>query len=480
MRRHKQRLSARASGYGTAREVDIPLPIAGMFTEANTAEVSGIYAGDLVNWRSTGASLQLRSQSSLELGRTFLQRIPYEFGTVQKFIGIGTFRISIGEHFILRESSSLYTAGYISGYAVLVDGAGPPMIANTTSVQNASFTTSTGKSPDTFDGMVAHQDRLFFWQTLDELDFYYGDVGAITGTLTRFPMGRLGNITGAMLTCKSLTIDAGSGMNDVLAIFTTTGQIVAYEGNDPGDAGAWRQSSRIRVSPAISAEAFVQVGADLWMLTAAGVVSVLDTLRQSSLALVNTVSRPVQQQLVDQIAEGGDWSMHLSADGLRVIINRVFEGVASQLIYWTDTKAWTVADYPAKAWHNLGVKTHFTALTGELGTIGTGNEQITGRWVSSWFRLPKNSGITYLRPTIIARGAMDVRITLLSNHDDTPDDIAESEQTVHIEPDNPPGLNGRVALNDVIAVDAVGASFQIIMEITAEWAEIVSLQAGVQ
>lgn len=408
-----------------------------------------------------------------------MQRIPFEFGNVQNFIDIGTFRIQLGTKFLLRDYVRPYTVGFISGYAVLADGGGNPVLVNQSGISLSTFTTSTGLDPAGFDGVLAHQDRLFFWKTGDELDFYYGELGAITGSLTRFPLGRLGNITGKILGLKSLTIDSGQGMNDVLAIFTTTGQIVCYEGLDPSDGNNWRQINRIKVAPPVSLDAFVEVGTDLWMLTGSGVVSVLSSMRESSLALVNTISRPVQKELVDQIAEGGSWSMHLSADGRMVIINRVLNDIASQHIYWTDNPGWTKANYPAAYWHNLGLNTLFTAITGERGTLADSSEMITATWYSSWFRMPRSSGITFVRPTIIAKGALDVSVTILSDHDETASDIAEATQTILVEPDNPPGPGGRVALNENIGVDAVGDVFQLRLEITAAWAELVNIKVGI-
>lgn len=482
MIRNRQRAAARAQGYGQAREINIPLPVKGVMVEANTAEVSGMYAGELRNWRSTGASLRLRSQHSLASnGDTALQRIAFEYGAAQQYLDVLSDRIKAGTGFMHRSFSTPLDVAFISSHAVMVDGNGAPVLFNGTRFSDGVFSTQTALSADEFDGVIAHQDRLFFWKAADELDFYYGDVGAITGGLDRFPLGRLGNITGSIICLHSVTVDAGHGMNDTLAVFTTTGKIIVYEGLNPGDPQDWRQLTRISAARPISKDSFIQVGSDLWMLTAAGVVSVTQTVRDSSLALVNTVSRPIQDKLVAQLAEGGDWSMHLTADATGVIINRVFNGKASQFIYRTDTNTWLETDYPAKAWHNFGLKTQFTALDGRLATLDdAGSFQITARWVSSWFRLPRSGGITFLKPTIIAKGPLEVTVTLLSDHDTTGTDIAESQQTVTIEPDNPADPGGHVSINEIIAVDAVGEVFQLRMEVTAGWAELVNLKAGVQ
>lgn len=482
MKRQRQRAAARAQGYGAAREITLPLPLKGEMTEAKTAEISGYYAGELINWRSSGVSLRLRSQhTQTETGDPVLQAIPFEFGAAQEYLSIYEDKItaSTGEH--ARDFSTAADVAFISSHAIIADGNGSPVLYNGQTFSDGVFTTETSLKVEQFDGVIGHQDRIFFWKTGDDLDFYYGENSAITGELVRFPLGRLGNITGAIMCLKSLTVDAGHGMNDTLAIFTTTGQIVAYEGANPGDSDDWRQLTRMKVAPPVSKRAFVEVGSDVWMLTAQGIVSLQSTLSSSALALVNTVSSPIQEKLVDQIAEGGEWSMHLTADATAIIINRVFDGVASQSIYRTDTKSWFEADYPARDWHNLGLTTYFTTLDGEQGTLGAGSDEaITARWVSSWFRLQKSGGITYLKPTIIAKGPLEVKVVLLSDHDATGLDISEAEQTVTIEPDNPADPNGRVALNELIAVDGVGEVFQLQMEVTATWAELVHIKAGVQ
>lgn len=473
-----------------ARDISIPLPLRGVFIEAKTAEISGIYAGELTNWQSNGSSLRLRSQHvyaangavacKTGAGAAVLQRIPFEFGAAAQYIEVEQGTIRSGDFSTPRTFSKPMGVAYISSNAVLADGNGAPLLFSQAGFSNSAFTTTTGVDPKTLDGVIGHQDRLFFWKTGGDLDFYYGDVGGVSGPLARFPLGRLGNITGTILCCKSLTVDAGHGMNDTLAIFTSTGNIVVYEGLNPGDTQDWRQLTRIKTAPPVSKDAFVEVGSDLWMLTASGVVSVQQTVRDSSLALVSTMSRAIQEKLVAQIAEGGEWSMHLSADALRVVINRVYKGVSAQFIYYTDSKSWSEASFPALRWHNLGRKTEFTALDGDLATLDPGgSELISAKWVSSWFRLPRSGGITYLQPTIIADGPLAVTVTLLSDHDTLPGDVSEASQTVTIQPDNTPGAGERVALNEIIAVDAVGDVFQLRMEVTAKWAELISLKAGV-
>lgn len=473
MRRQQQRQSERARGGVTGSEINIPLPTKGTLTEAGTAEVSGAYAAELTNWESTGASLRLRPGHSISPdGGSASQRIAFEFGGKSEYVEPPNAR-----------PGQWVDYATVSNRLVVVNGTEAPRTYDGTTWRAEEFTTDTDLDPSAFDGVIAHHDRLYFWKRGDALDFYTGEIGAIMGPLTRFPLGRLGNIEGSIVALKSLTVDAGHGMNDTLAVFSSAGDVVIYEGLNPSDPDDWRLNSRFKVAPPVSDRAFVRVGSDYWMLTAAGVVSVTDTIRKGALALVGTVSRPIRDALLPQIAEGGEWSMHLSADAMSVIINRVHDGRASQFIYRTDTRSWVTADYPAKDWHNLGLATQFTTPDGRLGTMpvtgARGTEPVTGRLVTGWFRIGRRAGITYLHPTIIGGGPMEVTFWLLSDHDDTALDLAQAKQTVTLHPDNPADPGGRVSLDEIVGLDAVGSAFQLHMEVTAPWAEIVHMKAGV-
>ena len=473
------RVAARARGHGRAREIAIPLPTGGILAEAVTTEASGAYAGELRNWRPTSTSLRLRQQYSItEGGDAALQRLPFEYGAAHEYITVFPDRVTIGNISFDRQFSNPVDVAFISAHAVMVDGSGSPVLFGNGKISSGAFATQTDLSTDEFDGVIAHQDRLFFWKTGDDLDFYYGDVGAITGGLTRFPLGRLGNITGSILCIQSMTVDAGHGMNDTMAVFTTTGQIVIYEGTDPSDPQDWRLLTRISAAPPVSKNAFVKVGSDLWMLTASGVVSVSQTIRDSSLALVSTISRHIQQTLLSQIEQGGHWSMHLMADATGVIISREFDGVASQFIFRTDTKAWFEADYPAKAWHNIGMQTQFTTIDGQIATLNDGHQdQITALWVSGWLRLPRPSGIAFIRPAINVKGPLTIKVSAFSDYNTAGRNTGDIQQIVEFNVD---GGDEYASFDGIVAVNAVGQVYQIEMEVTAKWAELVNMKVGIQ
>jgi len=294
IRRRQQARQQRAQGgaRGFAREMMLPLPLKGVFSEARDGEMSAQYAGEMANWRTNGALLETQPANTLiPASSDVLKRLPFEFGSSSVYIELTSTGARGAEASFARTFGRDATVGYLSSQALIADGRGAPLRFDGQTFTESEFTTTTGITQDQFDGVIAHHDRPYFWRIGKTLEFYYGDVGAVTGELTRFPLDRLGNITGQVVALQSLTVDAGHGMNDVLAIFTTTGDMVIYEGLDPGNADDWRLAGRVKVAPPLGVYAFTQVGSDLWVMTSVGVVSMAQSIARGAQAMVSQVTR---------------------------------------------------------------------------------------------------------------------------------------------------------------------------------------------
>lgn len=467
---------------GAARTTPLQLPLRGLFVDAENDEISGRYAAEMENWRSTGTSLETRPQAeALGAPSQAVQRVPFAFDAESQVVVLAADGISAGSASLSRGFTGPALHAAISGQ-ILIAGGGAPLRYDGSAFAETAFTTTTGMSPSDFDGVLAHHDRPYFWRADGPLEFYYGDVGAVTGgALERFPLDRLGNVRGRVASLVSLTVDAGHGMNDTLAIITTAGDVVLYEGLDPGDPSDWRLLGRLASAPPVGPHAFTKVGSDVWMLTRRGLASMKETMRSARLALISDVGAPVAQALQDAVDAGGEFQLHTAADGRWVIVNRVQGGVARQWIRDSEAQAWFTADYPARSWHNAGLETRFTGLDGAeyaLRERGAGTEMVTARLRSGWFRPGGDVHVASVTPTLRATGPLTVRLAVLSDHDDTGADLAEAWQEITMSPDEA-GADGIIALDDLFAVDAQGEALQVWMEITAPWAKLVALKASV-
>lgn len=480
--RVQARRARRQGGAGLARKTGLPLPLAGVYTKARAAQVQNLYATELLNLRSNGVSLETRPGITWSGdASTVLRRIPFEFGGVSRYIEITASGATCGAHSLTRAFAAAAIWATNSGFVLIADGNGLPVRYSADGFAVAAFTAAEGPSPATCDGILSHHDRIYLWKTDGDLEFLVGDVGAVQGEMARFNLGALGNITGSIKCAVSLTLDAGHGMNDVLCIITTTGQMVIYEGLDPTDEQDWRLTARIEGAAPVGPRAFCQIGADAWMLTAQGPVSIGQAVRESVLALVSDLARPVADDIAAAVESGtAEWQMFMARDGSMVVINRYLGGAARQFIYYLDSKAWATADYPARDWHNLGGRPQITGADGRLGSLARNGsaEMITARWVSSWFGAGGGASVPWIEPIIRAAGPLAVRVVVLSDNNDTVFDIAEAEQTLTLEPEEG-DASTTITLQDIIPTDASGDRFQITLEVTAAWAEIIGLNAGI-
>lgn len=485
-----------AGGQARARDIPIPLPTSGVFVEAKTGKTSPIFASELHNLVTDGIALEVRR--AYELGEEddlAMQRVPYAFGATPRYIELRAEQAECAGATFARQFDGSAMVAYISSQAMMVDGLDLPVRYDGTIFATALFTTTTGALVQEFDGCIAHHDRLYFWKSNGTLEFYYGDVGAVMGALVQFPLDRLGNITGNMLAAISVTIDAGENNNDALAIYTTTGQIVVYEGLNPGDPNDWNLSVRMQVAPPVSRFAFTRVGGDVWVLTARGLISLRDTLSQGSLALVNTLGRPVADEIRDlvdrpqvfDVPSGtflpNEWQLHTSADGSSVIVNFFAKDLQRQFIWNVESKGWQTGNYPARHWHNLVLSTDFTTDGGRIGALQSeedGTEAITAWWYTGWFTFNGEATVAYVKPTIIARGELTVKVAVLRDHMDSAADIAQVQQIVTLSPEGAANVSGKLSLNDEIPCGITGTSFQLRIEVTATWAQIVDMAVGLE
>ena len=464
-----------------AREVPWPLPVKGLLSKAATAEINGQFTDNLHNIISDGISLEFRDGYEEQSAVAKQQRIPFEFGASPGYIEVTSTAVNFGATTFTRACPVDIDHTEISANTVMADGAGAMFRFDGTSFVNCAFTTDTGKSDSEFDGVFSHQDRIYAWDS-SELEFYYGGVGAVTGALTRFPLSRLGNITGNIMIMNAVTINAAHGMNDVLAIITSTGWLILYEGLDPGDANDWRLLGRVKVAPPISSRAVISFGSDLWFMTKRGVVSVRDSLARGAMALVSSIAKPISDMLVDEIrlsSNNAKWSIVAREDADQVMINYPSGDTFRQYLLDIASQSWQTTDYPAQWWHALNGNMEFTADDGTLQRLADGGDNdadITATLHTSWIRLGGEMEVAYIIPTIIGSGDLTVKITVLSDHADTAGDITQAQQIVTISPENP---GTRVALNEMIGVNVFGRVFQARFEITGRNIRFEQLTAGI-
>ena len=473
-----------------AQPIDLPLPLRGWLAEAKSAAVSSSVAARFENLWTDGLRVTTRPGYAWdEESARPLDRIPYEFGGSPHHLHVNATSLQGLGGAYARTVTGRYMAAYLSSRILLAGGGGAPMAYDGANVGDAAFTTSTGVAPSTFAGVIAHRDRAYFWPE-GRLEFYHSaSVGAITGPLTRFPLDRLGNITGTIVAMASASLDPGDRAQDLLTIVTSTGDVVLYAGDDPSDPDRFAIVARMKVARPVGRFCLVNRDADLLILTRAGVVSLRRALTSREDALTRALSEQIARVVEARIiaAETPDaWRLASDPGGQYLVLSMVEPTGIEHFVYGHQARAWSVwTGIPAVSWSTLGGRMLFTGIDGRLGEmaqpgeegIGDDGDPIAAGYTSSWFRFTAGRR-TWARfeADLIARGSLALDLAVLADRHDTAQDVTAASQRVTLMPFRSDGA--AQALNAMLPVGADGGSFQLRLGFSATYAELTSMRAA--
>lgn len=115
----------------------------------------------------------------------------------------------------------------------------------------------TGGSPNPEAFRIIHvfKSRSYF-ATGTEPGFWYSAVNALGGTLTHFPLDRVAETSGNVIDINSWTRDGGSGPDDFFVLFLDTGEVIVYQGSNPGSASDWALVGRYKLGKVLTSVQF--------------------------------------------------------------------------------------------------------------------------------------------------------------------------------------------------------------------------------
>ena len=224
----------------------------------------------------------------------------------------------------------------------LVNGTDAPQIYNGTTVTGMTVS-STGLTVSTLIGVNVHKNRSYFWTGTSQ-DFYYSATNALGGVLTKFPLGRVSGFGGNLLTMGTWSVDGGDGLNDLAVFVMTSGDVIVYNGSNPGDANDWSLVGIYRIGAPLGVRGVVKAGRDLVVMSKDGYVplsKVLPTGRtQGELALSDKIRGAVQEAGQAYSANFGWQAIHYPR-GNMALFNVPTSGTKfDQHVVNTTTGAW--------------------------------------------------------------------------------------------------------------------------------------------
>jgi hypothetical protein len=193
--------------------------------------------------------------------------------------------------------------------------------------------------------LCVFKERLFFIEK-DTLNFWYAGLKAITGSLTKFPLKYSGTFGGTLKAIGTVSTDGGGGgADDFILFYLSSGEVIVYQGSDPGVAADWARVGTFFIAPPIGSQPLVQFGADLVAITDGAYVPITKVLpfgRANPSAL--DLSDKIQQAVIDAMSRyrtNTGWQPLFYPRGRMLIFNVPRSSIAfDQHVMNADTQAW--------------------------------------------------------------------------------------------------------------------------------------------
>lgn len=287
----------------------------------------------------------------------------------------------------------------------LVNGVDAPQVYDGSTV-SAMTVSGSGLTATTLATIHTYKNRTYF--TNNTQDFWYSALSTMGGVLTRFPIGKVGNFGGNLIAIETITKDGGSGQDDAICFFMSSGEIIVYEGIDPGSdfvlTGVF-QTGRPLNSRAIS-----KFGADILFATNEGYLTVSSLLPLSfgkDNGGINKYIKGAASEAASAFGSSFGWQIINSPNDNIVLVNvPQSNNTFVQHVLNVNTMAWCrFTGINARCFCVFGNDLYFGGTNGAVYKYGTdfldNGSQIPTVYQSGYLRLTKGqSKTTAFRPRI--------------------------------------------------------------------------------
>lgn len=287
-------------------------------------------------------------------------------------------------------------------------------------------TSISGSTSTNFAHINLFKRRLFF-AVKNSLKFAYLGVESISGTAAEFDLAPLCQMGGYLMAMGTWTRDGGDGLDDLAVFYTSKGEVLIYQGDDPGDANAWSMVGRF-VGPApIGRRCMLRAGADIILISQDGFIPLSTSLQNGRVTKTNAISDKIRDAVNAATRNYGanfGWQGILYPRASMAIFNvPISEDVSEQYVANTTTGAWCqFTDQNAFCWAVFNEKLYFGAASAvfkaDSGFSNNGSDIDTD--VQQAFSKLGYSGLKAFRkarPVLTTDGAVTVAMTVNIDYD---------------------------------------------------------------
>lgn len=307
-----------------ARPKNFPAPTRGLVTNQNLARAPDQAALVLDNWFPTQTGIRPRGGCELyaTLGAACTAMFTYQAGTTEKLFAADANNIYDITTVADPEVAPSAAVGSLTGgdwSTVQMETSGGVFLLAANGEDDVrefngsawSTNASTGVTLSLLSQVFVFKRRVFFIEGGTNR-FWYLSVGVKSGALTDFSLAGVFKRGGNLLFGASWSLDAGDGVDDLCVFVSTLGEVVIYQGDNPGDATAWSLSGRYDIAAPLGKNAFLSVGGDLLIATVEGIVPLSQVISKDPAALsLSAVTLAIEPTWNDFVRErsGSPWTL---------------------------------------------------------------------------------------------------------------------------------------------------------------------------
>lgn len=304
-----------------------------------------------------------------------------------------------------------------NGQLHAVNGADDPIMWNGSSVTTPSWSGS-GLTVSTLDGIHVFKNRIFMWDSSTQ-DYWYAAIDSVTGTLTKFPLSRVGTFGGNLVAMQTWTLDAGDGVDDLAVFFMSSGEAIVYQGTDPGDADAWALVGIYRIAPLLGIRCAQKLAGDIICATKEDYLAFARVFKRDRTGADETKIAGAAKAAADAYASNFGWQVVHYPKGNMLIVNVPVQASSEyhQHVLNTLTGAWCrFTGMNARCWCVFNDNLYYGGGDGKVYRADVNydddGEVIEAEGQTAWnnFRSLQDKVITAVRPIMSADGTLNLSL----------------------------------------------------------------------
>jgi hypothetical protein len=402
-----------------ARAKTIPAPTGGWNARDAWADMKPNDAVVLENWYPANGEVMSRKGCAVYcdgLGGPVESLIVYHDGDSEKMIAAanGTvWDVSTSTEASLTTAPTIDRWSYatLDGVMGLVNGTDAPLTYNGTATASMTLT---GPTAANVIGVNVFKSRSYFWED-ESQSFWYSAINTMGGTVTEFRLGRVGNISGPLITMTSLTMDGGNGIDDLAVFIFADGDVVIYQGSDPGDANGWSLVGLYRIAAPIGRRCVMKWGGDLVVITRDGYVSLREVITERKPSISDKIRDAVRRAGELYGANTGWEPVAFHSGGFALFNVPITSTVSEQHVVNLNTGSWAkFTKWNARSWAVYKDELYFGGTDGKVykawvGTSDCGEAiELDAVPAFSYFGSPNLKQCTAIQPAIRYNGVLNI------------------------------------------------------------------------